>query len=61
MDLNQLYQRHQILLMRASSASSNNACRNHKSEAAGIARRIEAFQNALGALAAQSWRPEMVR
>lgn len=61
MDLNQLYQRHQLLLMRAGSASSKDARLNHKSEAAGIARRIEAFQNALGALAAQSWRPELAR
>lgn len=61
MDLNQLYHRHQLLLMRASSASSKDARMNHKSEAAGIARRIKALQNALGALAAQSWQPEMAR
>lgn len=61
MDLNQLYQRHQLLLMRASAASSHDARLSHSSEAAGIARRIEAFQNALGALAAQYWRPEMAR
>ena len=61
MDLNQQYKRHQLSLMRAGAAASTAARLTHSSEAAGIARGIESFQHALGAVAAQGWRVEIAR
>jgi len=61
MDLNQLYFRHQLLLMRASVAATVDACLKHESHAAGIARSIGAFQDRLGAKAAASWQAEYAR
>lgn len=58
MDLNQLYFRHQLLLMRASCASDEGASLKHKARAAGIARSIGVFQVGAGAAAALSWQSE---
>lgn len=58
MDLNQLYFRHQLLLMRASCASNDEASLNHEATAAGIARCIGMFQANAGAAAALSWQSE---
>ena len=58
MDLNQLYFRHQLLLMRAHCASDEEASLKHKAKAAGIARSICTFQANAGAPAALFWRPE---
>lgn len=55
MDLNQLYFRHQILLMRASGTVDGAASLRHESGAARIARSIVALQHALGAKAAFAW------
>lgn len=58
MDLNQLYFRHQLLLMRASCASDEEASLKHEARAAGIAQSIGAFQANAGATAALSWQSE---
>jgi hypothetical protein len=55
MDLNQLYFRHQLSLIRASMASDDETCLAHEAQAAGIAHSIGAFQHGLGAEAALSW------
>ncbi len=58
MDLNQLYFRHQLLLMRASDASDEESSLRHEAKAAGIARNIGAFQADAGASAALYWQSE---
>jgi len=58
MDLNQLYFRHQLLLMRASIAADDETSLRHETHAAGIARSIGTFLHGLGAQAALSWQTE---
>ncbi|NOW44054.1 hypothetical protein FHW96_000181 [Novosphingobium sp. SG751A] len=58
MDLNRLYFRHQLLLMRANCAADEAIGLKYEAKAAGVARSIMAFQEYLGAWAARSWRAE---
>ena len=55
MDLNQLYFDHQIQLIRADGAATDDARRGHELAAARIADRIGQRQVRLGAAAACAW------
>ena len=55
MDLNRLYSDHQLLLMRADRAPSDDARRVHTAAASHVAERIGRTQRALGAAAAPTW------
>jgi hypothetical protein len=54
-DLNQLYFDHQVTLMRAHGAPSDDLQRGHWQDASLIAGRIGCMQRANGATAAPSW------
>jgi hypothetical protein len=54
-DLNQLYFDHQLLLMKASRATSAGARHEHENGASHVASRIGRMQRAIGAAAAPSW------
>lgn len=55
MDLNELYARHQVALMRASSAVDQQARTKHLAKAASLAQTIEDLQRQMGAAAADMW------
>ena len=55
MDLNRLYSDHQLLLMQADRAPSDDARRVHTAAASHVAERIGRTQRALGAAAAPTW------
>jgi hypothetical protein len=55
MDLNDLYSRHQISLMRAAAATSQQALLNHMMCANKLALKIRDFQISKAAPAAYSW------
>jgi hypothetical protein len=54
-DLNQLYFDHQLLLMKASQATSVGARHEHEIDASHVAGRIGRMQRAIGAAAAPIW------
>ncbi len=55
MDLNSLYSRHQISLIRASASRGGEARARHRADAEGIACEIGRFQQLAGASAASGW------
>ena len=55
MDLNLLYSRHQMSLIRAARAPDLELRLGHEREARGIAGQIARFQHTIGASAATSW------
>ena len=55
MDLNSLYSRHQISLIRASESRGGEARARHQADAEGIACQIGRFQQLSGAGAASGW------
>lgn len=55
MDLNQLYFDHQLLLMKASQATSAGVRQEHEIDASHVAGRIGCMQRAIGAAAAPIW------
>jgi hypothetical protein len=55
MDLNDLYFRHQISLMRASEASGAALRAGHRAKADDLAREIGRWQRLIGAAAASQW------
>ena len=55
MDLNQLYFDHQILLMRATAASSDQLRLLHRDNASKVARHIEGIHIASRATASRNW------
>jgi hypothetical protein len=55
MDLNDLYFRHQLSMMRAHSAQGSDNRRRHCADARGIAGEISLFQRKAGAGAAVGW------
>lgn len=55
MDLNCLYFRHQLSLMRAARSETCDGRRRHASRASHIAGRISSVQQTLGAPAARGW------
>ena len=55
MDLNQLYFDHQLLLMRAARAPTNDVRRVHELAAVKVARHVRTMQRTLGASAAGTW------
>lgn len=55
MDLNDLYFRHQISLMRAKAAPDDRARGTHQGLADELAQRIGAWQQRAGATAASMW------
>lgn len=55
LDLNRKYFEHQLALMLASSAQSDDLRAEHQAVADGIGCRIKQFQNDIGAAAAMTW------
>lgn len=55
MDLNDLYFRHQLSMMRAHSANGGDSRSRHCADARGIAGEISLFQRQAGAAAAVGW------
>ncbi len=56
MDLNDLYFRHQLSMMRAQSARGGDSRNRHCADARGIAGEISLFQHQAGAAAANGWK-----
>ena len=55
MDLNDLYFRHQLSLIRACAARNTSSHGQHRTDADGIAGQISRFQQRAGAGAASGW------